>query len=431
MRFLVYPLISIILVLLGILFTHDVAALIVLGALSLAFSLWLVWPTATPMLRVTFAALACHAVIGWMVAEPSASAIWIGTGGAQLYATAFFVVSLGLLAGAFGFSIANQRQLSLPTFDEDRFRVISRRLALLGAGGMFVVYYSLHALPWQIDLLTIGSTRYITGITEWVINRFMDLLTITVPVLFLFGKREKVYGLIGLFGLLMPFRRANIMAVLLLIAICWSIRHNRFKPLLVCIALAVSIYASSQLLYFGILARKVDTHESIAALGSALPEVRDLGWMVQLTDGHRWWGATFVQPVLPLPSFIVPWVQEHSLRSVSTRLIGLDRENTGGLRLTLAGESFLNFGFFGVLVVCFAWGLAMRWIDSAIRSALPNRRLHVYLVSLMLSWVAFWIYLGGSQASGIIKAGIGICAILLIITRSRSPTFLIARQVST
>src|SRR5207249_4239306 len=122
--------------------------------------------------------------------------------------------------------------------------------------------------------------------------------------------------------------------------------------------------------------------------GSALPEIRDLGWMFQLTHGDRWWGSTFVQPVLPLPSFAVPWVEEHSLRTVTTKLIGLDRESTGGLRLTLAGESFLNFGTLGVLAICFCWGLAVRWLNSGIRS-LSTSRLHTYLLSLALSWIAF------------------------------------------
>jgi len=351
--------------------------------------------------------------------------------GPQLYASAFFVVSFGLMVAGFGFSIGREWNLKLPLFDEERFRRICGRLALFGAVGMFVVYYRLDALPWQIDILRIGSTRYVTGTTEWVINRFMDLLTITVPILFLFGKREKLYGIIGLAGLLLPFRRANIMAVFLLVVICWSIRRNRFKPLIACIALAVVLYASSQLFYFGMLGKPLDSHESIAAMGSALPEVRDLGWMFQLTHGDRWWGTTLVQPVLPLPSFLIPWVQEHSLRTISTNLIGIDRESTGGLRLTLAGESFLNFGFLGVFVICFVWGLAMRWIDSAIRTVSTESRLDVYLVSLALSWIAFWIYLAGSQASGIIKAGIIICAILLFISRNRRSTTSSADRAST
>jgi hypothetical protein len=261
---------------------------------------------------------------------------------------------------------------------------------------------------------------------EWMINRFMDVLTITVPVLFLYGKREKLYGFLGFCALVLPFRRANIIAVLLLSVISWSIRRDRFKPLIVTIVLAICLYASSQLLYYGMLGKELDANQSFAAMGSALPEIRDLGWIMKLNGGDYWWGSTLVQPLLPLPSFVMPWAAEHSLRTVTTNLIGLDAESTGGLRLTLAGESFLNFGLLGVLPICFLWGLGMRWIDSAIRSVgKTGNRVQVYVVSLLLSWLAFWIYLAGSQAGGVIKSGIIICVVLLYVSRNvrlvRSP----------
>jgi len=246
----------------------------------------------------------------------------------------------------------------------------------------------------------------------------MDVLTVTVAALFLYGKREKFYGIIGFFALLMPFRRATVMAVLLLAVLTWCVRRGRFKPLIVAMALAVSVYASSQILFLGLLRRDFDKREAYRAMGSALPEVRDLGWIIQLNHGHQWWGASYVQPLLPLPSFVIPWAQEHSLRTVSTALIGLDKESTGGLRLTLAGEAYLNFGFLGVLPICFLWGLGMRWIDSAAASVRTDSPFQSYAVSLLLSWLAFWIYLAGTQAGGIIKGGIIISAAVVYVCRN-------------
>ena len=129
-RLLAYPLISLIVVLLGSLSSDEVTPLVVLGFFCLALSLVAVWPNSTPLVRLTFAALVSHAAIGWITAEPSASATWVGSVGPQLYASAFFVVSFGLMVAGFGFSIGREWNLKLPVFDEERFRRVCGRLAL-------------------------------------------------------------------------------------------------------------------------------------------------------------------------------------------------------------------------------------------------------------------------------------------------------------
>src|SRR5216683_1539287 len=257
-KLLIYSLPLLTFALLGILLEEERAALVFLGSMCLVISLTVsLWNT-TSLLKIVFAALAFHALFGLIVAEPSSEAIWIGGDPRQVYDTAFFIISLGLLAATFGFRFGRRRQVQLPVLNEERFRTITRRLALLAAVGMFAAYASLGALPWQIDILSIGSTRFVTGMTEWMIHRFMDVLTVTVAALFLYGKREKFYGIIGFFALLMPFRRATVMAVLLLAVLTWCVRRGRFKPLIVAMALAVSVYASSQILFLGLLRRDFD-----------------------------------------------------------------------------------------------------------------------------------------------------------------------------
>src|SRR6267143_2113377 len=71
-RFLSYPLISAIVVLVGSLVRDEANSLVVLGFICLTFSVSAVWANSTPLVRLTFVALASHAAFGWIAAEPSA-----------------------------------------------------------------------------------------------------------------------------------------------------------------------------------------------------------------------------------------------------------------------------------------------------------------------------------------------------------------------
>src|SRR5438093_13753383 len=83
---LTYPLIAVIVALLGGIFSDHVTPLVLLGLLSLTLSLIAVWPNSTPLIKIIFAALASHAVIGLISAETSANATWVGSVGIRLYA---------------------------------------------------------------------------------------------------------------------------------------------------------------------------------------------------------------------------------------------------------------------------------------------------------------------------------------------------------
>jgi len=170
-----------------------------------------------------------------------------------------------------------------------------------------------------------------------------------------------------------------------------------------------------------LLDQESDYHEVLTAAGSALPEVRDLGWMMSIND-EKWYGMTFLQAVLPIPSFVSEFSHEHSLRQITTRAIGLDVEGqTGGLRLTLAGESYFNFGYFGVAVVGFLFGLACAVLDAAVAQLKNTDGIAgIYLSALLFSWLCFWLYLAGTQAAATIKIGLILMIFVLFFSRQRS-----------
>ena len=117
-----------------------------------------------------------------------------------------------------------------------------------------------------------------------------------------------------------------------------------------------------------------------------------------------------------------PWIQEHGLRGLTTRMIGYDWDEMGGLRITLAGEGYLNFGMVGAMALGALWGWGMRKISGVVDAAGESRSVvDCYFAALLVSWMAFWIHLGGSQASGVVRSSVVLLAVMLYSCRRRSP----------
>src|SRR5208283_1140442 len=101
------------------------------------------------------------------------------------------------------------------------------------------------------------------------------------------------------------------------------------------------------------------------------------------------------------------WSSTHSLRAISTKLIGLDQTGeTGGLRLTILGEGYINFGYWGAIVAGFVWGMVVGWCEKLLQSTGKQDCLIAnYVVVLSFVGVCFLIYLAGTQAAATVKVG--------------------------
>src|SRR3974377_971472 len=130
---------------------------------------------------------------------------------------------------------------------------------------------------------------------------------------------------------------------------------------------------------------------------------------------------TFVEAVLPVPSITSDFSRRYSLRQISTRAIGLDEEGqTGGLRLTLAGESYFNFGYAGVAVIGCLFGVACAYLDVAINKLRTTAGIAgVYVSTLLFIWMCFGLYRAGTQASATIKIGLLLTGSLMFLSRQR------------
>jgi hypothetical protein len=208
---------------------------------------------------------------------------------------------------------------------------------------------------------------------------------------------------------LLPLRRANLLGVIFASLILVGIgRHDVYRLTRRWILTGISLYVFSQCLFLaGVLVRDFTPQALLAVSSTALPEVRDLAWTLNRLDGEKLDGTTFAQALIPLPSIASDWSAKHSLRAISTRLIGVDQTGqSGGLRLTLMGEGFINFGYLGAIAVSFLWGCGVAWCEQRLLVIGRTQSEFTNYVSVMcFVWFCFLIYLAGTQAAALVKVG--------------------------
>ena len=419
---------------------------LLVAAVFLVRSVALYYLESAKLLCVLFFALAAlHIFSGFLLAGLTTSHTSIRSNEDVYYANSLMINSVGLLAGALGYASSLRRRtrkslhssfflLVNPAVAEVLFRL----LTIAGAVLMFYVYYRLGFL----DYLTVPAKwpflRYITSdavrgsaTDEWFANRAMDFLTVSLP--FLVYRIVKNPGArffnvflvtMGYAALLLPLRRANLLGVLFASLILTGIgRRDVYRLTLRWLTIVGSLYVFSQCLFLvSVLANDFNPRAVLTVSSTALPEVRDLAWTLNRLDGEQLNGVTFVQALVPLPSIASDWSAKHSLRAISTKLIGVDQTGeSGGLRLTLMGEGFLNFGYLGAIAVSFVWGFGVAWCERLLLAAqtMPSEFVN-YVAVMCFIWLCFLVYLAGTQAAASVKMGVILLLVVAWVSRHRS-----------
>ena len=148
---------------------------------------------------------------------------------------------------------------------------------------------------------------------------------------------------------------------------------------------------------------------------------------MSLVGDKRLYGATFVS-LVPLLGRVSDVKSEYGLVETTTQLIGLEgMAMTGGLRLTVGGEGFLNFGALGCLIMGVIFGGLCGFL-SHLNAVLLKKRdfASSFLAASLFLWICFWIYLAGTEATGAVRNGLLILAAMFFVARVRVP----ARQLS-
>jgi hypothetical protein len=438
-------------VLAGIVAEDSPRVLVVVGLLTLAVAVRVARAaavvelgTAQTLCALFFLFAGLHSSIGYFLADLTVQNTEVSSRSDIYFARSLLVNAAGLLAGALGYAC---KLRSGPLNDIPRFLVqadrksasnLFRLLVIAGSVLMFLTYAKLGLADYISDPAKWPFMRYITsdllGGTardEWLVNRAMDLLTVSLPFLLVRLTRRRLaldlpLVIAGVLALLLPLRRANLLTVVVGCVILVGIRRgNVYLLLRKTLVAAGAAYVLSQVAFLLAVSDDLDSRRMVALSSTALPEVRDLGWTLSLLGGERLNGTTFLQATLPVPSISSDWSSAHSLRAVTTRLTGLDESReSGGLRLTLSGEAFINFGYAGVLGIGFLWGLAVAWCERLLEATKEPRDGLANLGAVLgYIWMCFWIYMAGTQAAAAVKMGLLLLAAVCVASRwlSREP----------
>jgi hypothetical protein len=358
-----------------------------------------------------FWAAAGHSVFGYWAAGNSTDAIWIGSNAEQMFRRALFVIAATLLVAAFTYDVAPRFPSAWALHVGRHLRVSEQRLVLVARCfvllGVFCVAFLIATVGF-IPILAAdpGAARYI--FTElgskyywydWVRIRGLELLTFSVPLVLFSGviyrrKLDVLIGGLGVLGILVTVQRGPLISVFVVLMLTISLVKGRFpRKYFAYIGILVAAYFGSQLIYLNALSEGADSGAATTAVLSALPEVRDLGWVISVAGEKRFYGATFVPPMLPVPGIATDFKIQYGLGYVTERLMGLQE----GLRITLPGEGYLNFGPVGFLVIGVGFGILCASLSDLSGVILKNRDFpSSYLTAVLFAWLCFWLYLGGT-----------------------------------
>jgi oligosaccharide repeat unit polymerase len=377
-----------------------------------------------------------HACVAYLLVDLIAPDIWPASTFSTHVSTAFLIVSGGILSaslGYFAFSesiFASARHL-LETLvvDDGRLIRIALLITLTGAVLIFGIYGTVGYLPLLSD--NPGQSRYLTEdisesyrVDQWLIQRGLDLITIAVPLLLWNWRRKWVYSAaatVGIIACLLPLRRTPFLVIAITLGALRLVAGGRIRKGYVITAVAVLVaYGASQLLFLPSGSEQVGSQRLLYATAASATEIRDLAWMMSRSN-EPWYGVTFLQPLVPLPSLAGDFSQKYKLGEITIHLMQLeDDRRTGGLRMTLAGEAYMNFGFFGVAVLGFLFGALCALVDRLSYWVKGRHNLGAsYAVALIFVWLCFWIYLSGSGMAAALKISILLATIIFFISRRK------------
>ncbi|KQO83345.1 oligosaccharide repeat unit polymerase [Rhizobium sp. Leaf262] len=181
-------------------------------------------------------------------------------------------------------------------------------------------------------------------------------------------------------GLMIGTRGASI-EVLFVFVVCLIIAY-RYKNLLAFTASIAGFVAIA--IIIGILRSTADGNDSVDILqilsyqilyGNNFSDFRDYAWILSGFDGHFYRGMTYLAGYTALvPSFISEFRNDFRMGIITSTLAGLDPQFHAGLRPTLFGEAYLNFGIPGVVVIAtlfgYYFGKLQMWVHDNLQ---PNR----------------------------------------------------------
>ncbi len=376
-----------------------------------------------------------HAMVGLALAFRST--LYLNRPSGKIYDTfdlAFGIVSSGVISMLLGYIAFGQlRRVNrrsrlvdyLACLQPDRVNQRARWLLAVALVTQAFLFWLFGEIPLLTDKP--GLQRYIQFIRSelqlatWLQNRCFDIMQVTCAILLsqwvksAWKRTDLLLNAGGAVAAVLAIRRGMFMSTICAAAFVWF-RGERLRTLIMLSPLFLCAYLTSQ--YFLLSWDYGLTWDNLLELyGQGLPELRDLALFLASHGDQHLWGATLLYALIPLPSFSTALQQQIMLRSVTLNAIGLPLDTPhGGLRIFLAGEGYLNFGFPGVIVLGFGYGLLCglvgSWISHLRRDAPDNVAALAVVISVWVLVVIF--YLSGTGGAGVIRIQLLLLALLCL-----------------
>jgi oligosaccharide repeat unit polymerase len=102
--------------------------------------------------------------------------------------------------------------------------------------------------------------------------------------------------------------------------------------------------------------------------GNNFSELRDFAWVLSSWDGTLFFGKTNLAALKSfIPRALSEFREEWALGVVTAKLAGFSPQEHAGVRPGMFGESYLNFGLLGVILVASVNGFFLRYADYQIK----------------------------------------------------------------
>ena len=182
------------------------------------------------------------------------------------------------------------------------------------------------------------------------------------------------FGTVTFFGLLLGTRSSALYGIMLFVVSLYSVKSfngtivNPLKSVLFLLSIACVLVITAFILGFirsNAMPSLADLYNKIMFsffYGNNFSDLRDFSWILGGFNGHFLFGKSFFSDMLPnllLPKYFEAWKWPVITRPFDH----IDAVGFPGLRPTLFGEWYLNFGFPGVAIEGFSMGLLARSID--------------------------------------------------------------------
>jgi oligosaccharide repeat unit polymerase len=135
---------------------------------------------------------------------------------------------------------------------------------------------------------------------------------------------------------------------------------------ILCLILGLSFFRAGELSYQILVSSFVVQ----IFYGNSFSDLRDFSWVLGLWKGQYLYGKTYLAALMSfIPSSFSAFRTEWSIGKVTAVMAGYNPKEHPGLRPGMFGESFLNFGLIGVIVLGILIGYAWRYVDYKIKQA--------------------------------------------------------------